>query len=427
MHARNGSRRRTRFLSRAVVLPGVLLMAIPGAVGAVAADATTQLDDREGVARDVRVVHGRDPGSAELGFVVFVTDRATRSWTCGGALVTPTLVLTAAHCVVGGDAPGTAARMLVQSAVDRFAPNARTVGVSSARIHPDYDPVTQRADLAVLRLERAFTGVGTASIATPQQASTTLSAGSPVTSAGWGKRSDSDTTGPRLMQVADMVAFPDASCGGGQRYQVGRRAFWPATAPADPAIHVCAAGVTTEGAQVGMCNGDSGGPLVTGAGAAARIVGVVAFGTRETPDGPMCEIWRPLVFTRTTAYQGWLTAQGVPVDKAATTSAPLPPIDRTRPKVATVSTRVRPGAKATLRYRVWEATKATREQVLVRTYTGKVVVKKATAMAAAPWGGWQSVTVRIPRGYRGGDYCVQARDRAGNYSTYSCSRLLLRR
>src|SRR5690349_18489570 len=64
---------------------------------------------------------------------------------CDGTLVAPAAVLTAAHCL--GRGPMTA----WAGATDLRA--ATSVPVTAVRRAPDYDPVTQRSDWAVLRLK----------------------------------------------------------------------------------------------------------------------------------------------------------------------------------------------------------------------------------------------------------------------------------
>jgi len=55
---------------------------------------------------------------------------------------------------------------------------------------------------------------------------------------------------------------------------------------------------------IGACSGDSGGPLVGTAGASRFLLGVVSFGPTTG-----CKATAPRVFTRVSAYAGWIVAQ----------------------------------------------------------------------------------------------------------------------
>lgn len=268
------------------------------------------------------IENGRDPVGNELPFLVSIGHRSGGVMDyqyCGGTLVAPLKVVTAAHCVVDGgvtDAPG---RVIVGWGPDI---NDQVYAyVSAIAVHPaytgspDYDN-----DIAVLTLSTRLAGATTLAPAAASEASLDsglTSAGSLVRTAGWGLLDDdgSEQT-PDTYQVGELTVFPVESCGGGvfaPDYEISGVSFNGfGSGDAIAADMICAAGVNQQLQRVDSCQGDSGGPLVAGTGTSARLVGVVSWGNA-------CAERDPGVYSRVSRYTAFLTGQGVPL--AAT---PLP-------------------------------------------------------------------------------------------------------
>lgn len=250
-----------------------------------------------------RIVGGQDADIANWPFVAAIvrSDVADgfQAQFCGGSLVAPRVVLTAAHCVDGRD-------------VDVLLGRTQLTGVGGERIPvvaqlraPGYDPQTNRPDLALLVLERPAT-------ATPiALAGEAPAPGTPVEVAGWGlvAQTPRELSADILQQAAVRVVSP-------RRCAAAYGSFVFAAAQM-----ICAG---TPGAGVpDSCNGDSGGPLVTRTPAGPLLVGTVSFGSKVCghPDAPA-------VYASIAANRSWLDAQLARIAAGEVPSDPVePPVD----------------------------------------------------------------------------------------------------
>ncbi|MFD0208330.1 trypsin-like serine protease [Streptomyces hirsutus] len=188
---------------------------------------------------------------------------------CGGAVVAPTKILTAAHCVKGYDwhANGAIVTGTAQLPSDGGADlHGGTVsGVWRQWNHPSYNATTIDNDIAVLTLPgpvkatpiRMTTSGDTASYA----------AGKSAKVYGWGRTSSTSQDVSETLKAATLPLQSDATCARtyGADFVKG---------------HMVCAGKPAAGTDSGTtsaCNGDSGGPLVVN----NRIVGVVSWGVRD--------------------------------------------------------------------------------------------------------------------------------------------------
>ena len=188
-------------------------------------------------------------------FVLGVIDAETAS-ICGGTLVAPTYVLTAAHCLEG--TIGAAVRRDVTTLSEL---KEESFVIADAMImHPEYVTDGAQADLALLRLATPIT-TPVVSLSHPDDAALS-GAGVLATVAGWGLTDPAVAESSDDLQKSSMPIRSAAEC------VVANPAYLDAS-------NICAGYLTGEAsAPTGACVGDSGGPLmVTTPDSACRCPG----------------------------------------------------------------------------------------------------------------------------------------------------------
>lgn len=205
---------------------------------------------------------------------------------CGGTVITPTMVLTAAHCMIE-ESP---ARLTVTTGRTRLSDGTtgQRTGVRWISIHPGWDGTSD--DLAVLRLDSPVTA---APIALSTGGTYTQS-----TTAGWGIVGRGGVSDE--LRAVELPISTTRDC---------RKAFG---LQFDPATQVCAGGDGRD-----SCSGDSGGPLLTvTADGALEQIGIVSYGSN-----PCGQLGIPGSYTRVSAYAKWLASKTDPAPAPVTPTA----------------------------------------------------------------------------------------------------------
>jgi trypsin len=293
----NGVTRRWIAALAALALPLGLIAAAPGVASA----------------RQVtpEIVNGEPGVAGEFPFLASVRAYVGNSYySCGGAFVSSTQVVTAAHCFFD-DKGNRLYDVRVGVANGTSLPTSR-VDASTVEVHAAYDPDTQVNDIALITLSQAITGASVVAVPTPAEWQALAQGGDAVRSAGWGTTS-SGGDGVSNFLVADLTVVPDSKCSDYySSYTVGTVVYRGLGSAFDPGYMLCAGGATTYGEPVDTCQGDSGGPLIGGTGVAQRLVGIVSwgYGCAGVDEGKSIRL-TPGVYTRLGTYLDWLAQRGV--------------------------------------------------------------------------------------------------------------------
>ncbi|WP_318200612.1 serine protease [Streptomyces sp. SCL15-4] len=246
-------------------------------VATAAAAATALLASPTASAAPQPVVGGTTTTTTAYPFMVQITD-ASQNQFCGGTLVAPTKVVTAAHCMVGET---TSSVRVVGGRTYLNGTNGTVSRVGRIWINPGYTDATNGDDVAVLTLSTSMPYT-TAKYVTSSQTSV-YAAGTTARILGWGTTSENGSSSNQL-RTATVPVVSDSGC---------RSSYGSDFVQSDM---VCA-GYTSGG--VDTCQGDSGGPLLIG----GVLAGITSWG-----EG-CAEAGYPGVYTRLTTFSDLVTAQ----------------------------------------------------------------------------------------------------------------------
>ncbi len=244
---------------------------------AVAAIAGALLSAPTAVAAPEPIVGGSTTTTTAYPFMMQITD-ASEDQFCGGTLVAPTKVVTAAHCMAGETAGNV---RVVGGRTYLNGTNGTVSRVSDIWVHPDYSDATEGNDVAVLTLSTSmpYTPV---SYVGPSDTDV-YAEGATARILGWGTTSSGGSSSNQL-RTATVPLVSDSDCSSSYGSDFIKSDM------------VCA-GYTSGG--VDTCQGDSGGPLLIG----GVLAGITSWGEGCAQAG------YPGVYTRLTTFSDLVTEQ----------------------------------------------------------------------------------------------------------------------
>ncbi|MEV6521250.1 serine protease [Longispora sp. NPDC051575] len=254
------------------------LLVLAAATATLAAPATAL------AAPPANIVGGEEASTADRPWLValvsakYYPNRANVSHQfCGGTLVTPTKIVTAAHCVSGLQAKYV---QVVAGRTDLRTQAGDVRQVSAIAVHASYRSVEKGDDVAVLTLSQALNRRTLPVVASTD--TNLYAAGTTAAIMGWGDTYAGQGDGSPTLLAATVPVTSNADCTDayGRRYLKAKM--------------VCAG--YPEGG-VDTCQGDSGGPFVIN----GKLAGVVSWGDGCADPGV------PGIYTRLTSYSGWIS------------------------------------------------------------------------------------------------------------------------
>jgi len=279
------------YLFRTAMLPLVIFLAV---IGLSQARPSTFSDGAHPsfMSGDAYIIGGSDAAVGEFPWQLSQERLSDTVWghSCGASLLSSQYGLSASHCVDG--AAPSILRVIAGLHTRSNQASAQISNIASYTMHESYDnaAASYANDIAILIFETSIVIGGDIQPAVLPADNSNQYVGLTCVISGWGRTSISNNL-PDILQKASIPVISTAECAS-LMSGVSGTVVWD--------NHIC---LYDSAQSTGSCNGDSGGPLNCPDGV-TRVAGVTSWGV-STALGRCLQTY-PSVYTRTSAYIGWI-------------------------------------------------------------------------------------------------------------------------
>lgn len=235
-----------------------------------------------------RVVDGKETGANEYPSMVALQTATTKQQFCGGTILTPWHIITAAHCT-DGKSPSDIIATIGAHNLKKLESSSSQLKLSAIIEHEKYDRSTVNNDIALLVVEKPIKFSKLIGPACLPKGKIDL-VGQNVKALGWGHK-EANGGGSDVLLEVDLAVVPLATC----------RKLWSAAGQPDASLPLQSINICTDHPTKDTCQGDSGGPQLWVDPQSSRqtIVSLVSYGYD-------CGSMLPGVNTEIASFLDWI-------------------------------------------------------------------------------------------------------------------------